>query len=82
MRLPNPPPTYDRRWANQYTRDLENAIVQLQSQVQQLMKNILPNYSTTEKESLDAVAGQSVWDTTLGKESVFNGTTWETVTSV
>lgn len=82
IRLPNPPVEYDQRWANQYTRELENTIVQLQSNIQQLLKSVLPNYTTTEKESLDATAGQTVWDTTLAKASVYNGTTWETITSV
>lgn len=81
IRLPNPPGEYNRSWANQYTRDLETAISQLQSQIQQLMKEVLPNYTTAEKTSLDATAGQQVWDTTLNKACVFNGTTWETITS-
>ena len=82
IRLPNPPTVYDQRWANQYTRELETTINQLQNQIQQLLKAILPNYTTTEKDSLDATTGQGVFDTTLGKSCVYNGTTWETITSV
>lgn len=81
IRLPDPPNEYDRGWANQYTREIETVVLQLQSAVQQLMKSILPNYTTVEKDSLSATAGQMVFDTTLGKACVYTGTAWQTVTS-
>lgn len=41
-----------------------------------------PNYTTTEKNALVAQAGWLVFDTTLGKLCVYNGSAWQTITSV
>ena len=40
------------------------------------------NVTTTQKTALAAVAGQVVFDTTLSKLCVYNGSAWQTVTSV
>ena len=43
----------------------------------------MPNMTTTQKNGMvTQAAGCMVFDTTLGKLSVYNGSTWETVTSV
>jgi hypothetical protein len=41
-----------------------------------------PNYSTAQKNALTASAGWLVFDTDLSKLCVYNGSTWETITSV
>lgn len=43
---------------------------------------VAQNVTTAQKNALSAVAGQLVFDTTLGKLCVYNGSAWETVTSV
>jgi hypothetical protein len=43
---------------------------------------IAPNVTTAEKNSLSAVAGQLVFDTDLAKLCVYNGSVWQTITSV
>jgi hypothetical protein len=40
------------------------------------------NYTTAAKNALAVAAGALVYDTTLNKLSVYNGASWETVTSV
>lgn len=42
---------------------------------------IAPNVTTSQKNALSASAGQLVFDTTLGKLCVYNGSAWETITS-
>jgi hypothetical protein len=41
----------------------------------------VPVVTTTEKNSLTVNAGYLVFDSTLGKLCVYNGTVWQTVTS-
>jgi len=43
---------------------------------------IAPNVTTAQKNALTASAGQLVFDTTLGKLCVYNGSAWQTITSV
>jgi hypothetical protein len=43
---------------------------------------VAQNVTTTQKNALSAVSGQIVFDTTLGKLCVYNGTAWQTITSV
>lgn len=40
MRLPNPPRQYDDRWANQYTRQLEQEIQDLRALIEELRMRI------------------------------------------
>jgi hypothetical protein len=43
---------------------------------------IAQNVTTVQKTALSATSGRLVFDTTLGKLCVYNGTDWETITSV
>ena len=43
---------------------------------------VAPNVTTAQKNALTAVAGQLVFDTDLGKLCVYNGSVWQTITSV
>ena len=43
---------------------------------------VAQNVTTTQKNSLTATTGRIVFDTTLGKLCVYNGTAWQTITSV
>jgi hypothetical protein len=56
--------------AQKYTADTFNGIAATR------------NVTTAEKSALAAEAGWVVFDTTLGKLCVYNGSAWETVTSV
>jgi hypothetical protein len=56
--------------AQQYTADTFNGIMATK------------NVTTAEKNALAPSAGWVVFDTTLGKLCVYNGTAWQTVTSV
>jgi hypothetical protein len=40
------------------------------------------NVTTVQKNALSATSGRIVFDTTLSKLCVYNGTAWETITSV
>lgn len=42
---------------------------------------VVPNATTAQKNALTAAAGQLVFDTTLSKLCVYNGSAWETITS-
>ena len=43
----------------------------------------LEHYTTAQRDALGSVrAGTMVWNTTLGKANIYNGTAWEVVTSV
>lgn len=57
-------------------RTTTGAIANLQPTVM-----IAPNVTTAQKNALTASAGQLVFDTTLSKLCVYNGSAWETVTS-
>jgi len=41
-----------------------------------------PTVTTAQKEALSVSRGALVFDTTLGKLCVYNGSAWETITSV
>jgi len=43
---------------------------------------VAPNVTTAQKNALPAVSGQLVFDTDLAKLCVYNGSAWQTVTSV
>ena len=53
----------------------------LATQVNLLIDGNCTNVTTAEKNVLQAKAGMVVFDTTLGKRCVYNGTAWETITS-
>lgn len=78
MRLPNPPSDYSIYWANQYTRILEDTVLQLQNA---LMNVVLPSYTTDQKNALINQRGLMIFDTTLGKACINTGSGWETITS-
>jgi hypothetical protein len=44
--------------------------------------SVATNVTTAQKTALAAVSGQLVFDTTLGKLCVYNGSAWQTITSV
>lgn len=43
---------------------------------------VAQNVTTTQKNALSATSGRIVFDTTLGKLCVYDGTAWQTITSV
>lgn len=70
--LPRPSDEYDRTWANQYTRELELAIGQIQVLIQQLQQSRLPNYTTAERDALTLVKiGTLIFDTDLDAPCVY-----------
>ena len=90
--LPNAPPEYDAQYMRQVIRVIENYFSQLDSRTpnnaQQYTADTFngimatKNVTTTEKNLLVPSAGWVVFDTTLGKLCVYNGSAWQTVTSV
>jgi len=90
--LPNPPTQWDPQYGRQLIRVLENYFSQLDSNTpnhaQQYTADTFDgilatkNVTTTEKLALTAKPGWVVFDTTLGKLCVYNGSAWQTVTSV
>jgi hypothetical protein len=80
--LPRPPIDYESNWANQFSRALELQMNTYFSQIQGLLLNIAPNYTTTGKNALANKKGQVIFDTDLGKLCVNTGSGWETITSV
>jgi len=93
--LPNPPPEYDQQYVRQLIRVMENYFSQLDSKTPNYAESYradtfyggafngyAQNVTTTQKTALAAVAGQVVFDTTLSKLCVYNGSAWQTVTSV
>lgn len=44
--------------------------------------SVAQNVTTAQKNSLSATSGQLVFDTDLGKLCVYNGSAWQTITSV
>lgn len=81
LRLPSPPASYERSWANQYSRILEQEDQTVQSNLQQLRLFVAPNYTTAQKNSLTVVVGSVVFDTDLDKLCVLTSGGWETITS-
>ena len=90
--LPNAPPEYDAQYMRQVIRVIENYFSQLDSRTpnnaQQYTADTFngimatKNVTTAEKNALTPSAGWVVFDTTLGKLCVYNGSAWQTVTSV
>jgi hypothetical protein len=94
--LPNPPAQYDPQYVRQLIRVLEIYFNQLDSITpNQAQSYRADNFyggtldgifaarqvTTTQKNALTPQAGWVVFDTTLGKLSVYNGTNWQTITS-
>jgi hypothetical protein len=94
--LPNPPAQYDPQYVRQLIRVLEIYFNQLDSITpNQAQSYRAANFyggtldgifaarqvTTTQKNALTPQAGWVVFDTTLGKLSVYNGTNWQTITS-
>jgi hypothetical protein len=90
--LPNPPGEYDAQYMRQVLRVIELYFGQLDSRTPNnaqkytadTFNGILAtrNVTTAEKNALAPAAGWVVFDTTLGKLCVYNGSAWQTVTSV
>ena len=90
--LPNAPTEYDAQYMRQVIRVIENYFSQLDSNTPNYAQSYTAdtfngiaatrNVTTTEKNALAPRAGWVVFDTTLGKLCVYDGSAWETVTSV
>ena len=90
--LPNPPAQYDPQYIRQMIRVLENYFSQLDSDAANHASKYTATtfngiaatsqFTTTEKNALNPEPGWVVFDTTLDKLCVYNGTAWETITSV
>jgi len=90
--LPNAPSEYDAQYIRQFLRTLENYFSQLDSNTPNNAQKYTAdtfngimatkNVTTTQKNALAPSAGWVVFDTTLGKLCVYNGSAWQTVTSV
>jgi hypothetical protein len=90
--LPNAPPEYDAQYMRQFLRTLENYFSQLDSNTPNNAQEYTADtfngiaatkpVTTTQKNALTPSAGWVVFDTTLGKLCVYNGSAWQTVTSV
>ena len=89
--LPSPPIEYDPQHIRQLIRVLENYFSQLDSKTPNFAESYTADtfsgifaarqVTTTEKNALAAQAGWVVFDTDLDKLCVYNGTSWETITS-
>ena len=90
--LPNAPTEYDAQYMRQVIRVIENYFSQLDSNTPNYAQSYTAdtfngiaatrNVTTSEKNALAPSAGWVVFDTTLGKLCVYDGSAWETVTSV
>ena len=90
--LPNAPSEYDAQYMRQVIRVIETYFSQLDSNTPNYAQTYTAdtfngiaatrNVTTTEKNALAPSAGWVVFDTTLGKLCVYDGSAWETVTSV
>jgi hypothetical protein len=90
--IPNPPTQYDPQYMRQVIRVIETYFSQLDSRAPNNAEKYTAdtfngiaatrNVTTTEKNALAPEAGWVVFDTTLEKLCVYNGSAWETVTSV
>jgi hypothetical protein len=90
--LPNAPTEYDAQYIRQVIRVLETYFSQLDSNTPNYAQSYTAdtfngiaatrNVTTAEKNALAPSAGWVVFDTTLGKLCVYDGSAWETVTSV
>lgn len=81
-RLPNPPDDYDRAWANQQTRQIEQEFESMHASLNNAIANpVLPSYTTAQKLTLENRVGRLIFDTDLGKACINTGVGWETITS-
>ena len=90
--LPNAPSEYDAQYMRQVIRVIETYFSQLDSNTPNNAQKYTAdtfngiaatrNVTTAEKNALAPSAGWVVFDTTLGKLCVYDGSAWETVTSV
>jgi hypothetical protein len=90
--LPNAPSEYDAQYMRQVIRVIETYFSQLDSNTPNYAQTYTAdtfngiaatrNVTTSEKNALAPSAGWVVFDTTLGKLCVYDGSAWETVTSV
>jgi hypothetical protein len=90
--LPNPPAQYDPQYIRQMIRVIEVYFSQLDSNTPNYAQKYTADtfngiaatkqVTTSEKNALSPEAGWVVFDTTLDKLCVYNGSAWETVTSV
>ena len=90
--LPNAPTEYDAQYMRQVIRVIETYFSQLDSNTPNYAQSYTAdtfngiaatrNVTTSEKNALAPSAGWVVFDTTLGKLCVYDGSAWETVTSV
>jgi hypothetical protein len=90
--IPNAPSDYDAQYMRQVIRVIETYFSQLDSRTPNNAEKYTAdtfngiaatrNVTTTEKNALTPSAGWVVFDTTLGKLCVYNGSAWQTVTSV
>jgi len=91
--IPNPPSEYDAQYIRQVIRVLETYFSQLDSRAGNNAQSYTAdlfiggifatkNVTTAEKNALTPSAGWVVFDTTLDKLCVFDGSAWQTVTSV
>jgi hypothetical protein len=90
--IPNAPSDYDAQYMRQVIRVIETYFSQLDSRTPNNAEKYTAdtfngiaatrNVTTTEKNALAPSAGWVVFDTTLGKLCVYNGSAWQTVTSV
>jgi len=90
--LPNAPSEYDAQYIRQVIRVIETYFSQLDSNTPNYAQSYTAdtfngiaatrNVTTAEKNALAPSAGWVVFDTTLGKLCVYNGSAWQTVTSV
>lgn len=90
--LPNAPTEYDAQYMRQVIRVIETYFSQLDSNTPNYAQSYTAdtfngiaatrNVTTAEKNALAPSAGWVVFDTTLGKLCVYNGSAWQTVTSV
>jgi len=42
---------------------------------------ILPKYTTTERNNLNAIEGEIIYNTSTNKINFYNGSSWEVITS-
>jgi hypothetical protein len=90
--LPNPPREYNAQYMRQVIRTIEIYFTQLDSRTPNNAEKYTAdtfngimatrNVTTAEKNALAPSAGWVVFDTTLGKLCVYDGSAWQTVTSV
>jgi hypothetical protein len=90
--LPNAPTEYDAQYMRQVIRVIETYFSQLDSNTPNYAQTYTADtfngiaatrkVTTAEKNALAPEAGWVVFDTTLGKLCVYNGSAWQTVTSV